>query len=162
LPNIEPGYRYQSHLNTGFTLIEVMISIVVLSVGLLGIAMMQVHGMNFTTGAYARTQASYLAYEILDEMRMSATPANYVSTNSTGNCSPLVVSDSNNLACWYTQIKSATVMPKGGACISSASGIYTVEVYWTRVKTRDSSSQTTTVCSTTMNDVDSVKMVATL
>jgi len=155
-------YLVRPSVNAGFTLIEVMITMVVLSVGLLGIALMQVHGLNFTTGAYARTQASYLAYEILDEMRMSATPANYISTGSAGNCSPLLVSDTNNLSCWYAQIKRPHILPNGGACISSANGTYTVEIYWTRLKTRDSGSLTSTVCSTTMNDVDSIKMEAVL
>jgi len=153
------GYR---PFVAGFTLIEVLISIIVLSIGLLGIAMMQVHGMNFTTGAYARTQASFLASEILDEMRMSATPANYVSTGNAGTCSPLLVSDSNNLACWYAQVQNTKTLPSGGACISNAGGTYTVEIYWTRIKARDSSSLTATICGANSTDTDSIKFEAVL
>ncbi|HED14578.1 MAG TPA: type IV pilus modification protein PilV [Gammaproteobacteria bacterium] len=162
LPKNAKKYPAHQFVSAGFTLIEVMISMIVLAIGLLGIAMMQVHGMNFTTGAYARTQASYLVNEILDEMRMSATPTNYISTGSNGNCSPLLVSDTNNLACWYAQVGSTNVLPNGGACISSASGVYTVEVYWSRLKTSDASSSASSICGSNQNDVDSIKIDAIL
>jgi len=149
----------------GFTLIEVLISIIVLSVGLLGIAMMQANGMNFTTSAYARTQASFLANEILDAMRMSATPGNY--TGTPGTCTtlsiPATISDSNNLACWYAQIQNTKVLPAGGACITNSSGTtYTVEVYWTRLRTHDTSAPTATICGTSKSDTDSIKIEAVL
>jgi type IV pilus assembly protein PilV len=53
----------------GFTLIEVMVAILVLSIGLLGLAFLQGTGHSFNTDAYARTQATMLAYDIVDRMR---------------------------------------------------------------------------------------------
>lgn len=53
----------------GFSLIEVMIALVVLSVGLLGIAGLQVSGMRFTFASNAQTQAAMLAQDMIDRMR---------------------------------------------------------------------------------------------
>lgn len=53
----------------GFTLLEILISLFVLSIGLLGIAGMQLGGMQATKSAFIRTQATLAAYDIVDRMR---------------------------------------------------------------------------------------------
>ena len=53
----------------GFSLIEVLVALLVLSIGLLGLAMLQIQGMRFTTDSYQRTQATLLAYDLMDRMR---------------------------------------------------------------------------------------------
>jgi type IV pilus assembly protein PilV len=53
----------------GFTLIEVLVSLVVLSVGLLGIGKLVLFSARANDSAYLRGQATTLAYEILDNMR---------------------------------------------------------------------------------------------
>jgi type IV pilus assembly protein PilV len=55
--------------NAGFTLIEVLVSIVILSIGLLGIAKLMLVSSHANDSAYLRSQATALAYEILDNMR---------------------------------------------------------------------------------------------
>ncbi len=55
--------------NEGFTLLEILVAVLVLSIGLLGIAGLQVTGLRFNHSAYARTQATLLAYELADRMR---------------------------------------------------------------------------------------------
>lgn len=53
----------------GVTLLEVLISIVVLSVGLLGYAGLQTVSMKNNTSAFQRSQATMLTYDIVDRMR---------------------------------------------------------------------------------------------
>lgn len=53
----------------GFTLIEVLVALFVLALGLLGMALLQTAGLRFNTNSYARTQATYFAYDIIDRMR---------------------------------------------------------------------------------------------
>lgn len=53
----------------GFTLIEVMVAIVVLSIGLLGLAGLLASGLKNSHSAYLRSQATWLAYDALDRMR---------------------------------------------------------------------------------------------
>src|SRR5690606_14604488 len=53
----------------GASLIEVLIALVVLALGLLGLAFLQVLNVRYTNSAQHRTVATNLAYEMLDMMR---------------------------------------------------------------------------------------------
>ena len=53
----------------GFTMVEVLVSLVVLSIGLLGIGKLVLFSARANDSAYLRSQATGLAYEILDNMR---------------------------------------------------------------------------------------------
>jgi type IV pilus assembly protein PilV len=55
--------------SAGFTLIEVLVSLVVLSIGLLGTAKLMLVSSRSNDSAYLRSQATELAYEILDNIR---------------------------------------------------------------------------------------------
>jgi type IV pilus assembly protein PilV len=59
----------------GFTIVEVLVSLVVLSIGLLGIAKLVLYSAHSNDSAYLRSQATQLAYEILDNMRANPTAA---------------------------------------------------------------------------------------
>ena len=56
-------------LNTGFTLLEVMIAVFVLAIGLLGIAALQMTGVKNNHTASMRTQATQLSYNLADRIR---------------------------------------------------------------------------------------------
>ena len=62
----------QRHTQRGVTLLEVLISILVLSVGLLGYAGLQTVSMKNNTSAFQRSQATMLTYDIVDRMRAVA------------------------------------------------------------------------------------------
>jgi type IV pilus assembly protein PilV len=53
----------------GFSLLEVLVALLVLSVGLLGLASLQATTVRFNHGAYLRSQATNLAYDMADRMR---------------------------------------------------------------------------------------------
>jgi len=53
----------------GFSMTEVLVSIVILSFGLLGLAGLQADGLRSNQDAYMRSQATLLAYDMLDRMR---------------------------------------------------------------------------------------------
>lgn len=55
--------------SNGFTLVEVLVTLLVLSIGLLGIAKMLLVSSRANDSAYFRTQATALAYSMLDSMR---------------------------------------------------------------------------------------------
>lgn len=54
---------------SGVTLIEVLITVLVVSVGLLGLAALQTFALQAGNTAYQRSQATNVAYEALDFMR---------------------------------------------------------------------------------------------
>lgn len=53
----------------GFSLVEVLVTILVLSIGLLGLAKLQFWGVKHTGSAYYRTQATLLANEMVERIR---------------------------------------------------------------------------------------------
>jgi type IV pilus assembly protein PilV len=59
----------------GFTLVEVLVSLVILSIGLLGIAKLMLFSSHSNDSAYLRSQATGLAYQMLDNMRANSSQA---------------------------------------------------------------------------------------
>lgn len=57
---------------SGFTLLEILIAIVVLSFGLLGVAGMQMKTQQFNRSAYFETQAIVAAHDMLERIRANA------------------------------------------------------------------------------------------
>ncbi|VAX07176.1 hypothetical protein MNBD_GAMMA26-1448 [hydrothermal vent metagenome] len=58
--------------NAGFTLIEVLVTLVILGVGLLGMAGMQMTGLQSNQGAYLRSQANFIATDVADRLRANS------------------------------------------------------------------------------------------
>lgn len=53
----------------GFSLLEVLVGLIILAIGLLGLAGMQMLSLKQNSEAYFRSQATFQAYDILDKMR---------------------------------------------------------------------------------------------
>jgi type IV pilus assembly protein PilV len=62
-------------MSRGFTLIEILVTLVVLSIGLLGLAGLQLNGLKSNHSAYLRSQATILTLDIVDRMRTNRTSA---------------------------------------------------------------------------------------
>lgn len=62
-------FNYQESRMAGLSLIEVMVSIVILSVGLLGVAALQLKALKNNMSAGERSMAVIQAYSIIDAMR---------------------------------------------------------------------------------------------
>ena len=131
----------------GFSMLEVLISVLVLSIGLLGLAALHASSLKANHGAYHKSQATYLAYDIVDRMRANRPEAineSYDITLATGSLSgsTLAVTDVNN---WLTTI--AGLLPNGdGAIDCNAAGRCQVDVTWNVEReggTADGSSTTT-------------------
>jgi type IV pilus assembly protein PilV len=58
-----------SNRNRGFTLIEVLVSMLILAVGLLGMAALMMTGLQANQGAALRSTATILSYDIADRIR---------------------------------------------------------------------------------------------
>lgn len=53
----------------GMTLIEVLVAMLILGVGLLGAAMIQLNALKYTDSSRMTSQASFIAYDMLDRIR---------------------------------------------------------------------------------------------
>jgi|SRR5690348_32333 len=129
----------------GVSMIEVLVAVVIFSLGLLGLALMELKGATFTKEAGARTAAILQARSLVD--RMQANPAgvengDYVWTSggsptiqvpcpaaSVANCMA-----QNDIAEWLAQIKAsapASTSTNGyGSVVKNTDGSYTVTVSW--------------------------------
>ena len=131
----------------GFTLIEVLVSLVILSIGLLGMAKLVMVGAHSNDSAYMRSQATTLAYEMLDTMRANSTGAaagNYATalgvaagTAPTPACNGAAVCSNAQLAVWdiYSWKQNlALALPGGtGSIATSAPNLpltVTIKVQW--------------------------------
>lgn len=61
--------------SNGFSLIEVMVAMILLVIGVLGAASMQLNALKYSQTSGARTQAAFLAYSITDMMRANSVAA---------------------------------------------------------------------------------------
>jgi type IV pilus assembly protein PilV len=68
-------YPSRSRPDSGFTLLEVLIALLVMSIGLLGIGKMMMLSARANDSAYMRSQATALGYTILDAMRANRAQA---------------------------------------------------------------------------------------
>jgi len=79
-PSVHGRYRRSQLVQqTGFSLLEVLIALLVLAVGLLGLAALQNMGLRLNHQSYERTQATILIYDMIDRMRVN--PAGVVLGN---------------------------------------------------------------------------------
>lgn len=93
-----------SSCQKGVGLIEVLIAVLVLSIGFLGIAALQAKSLSDNNSAMMRTQASIAAYGMFDAMRSdraNAVAGGYNGTVTAGACPAAAASlASNQLATW--------------------------------------------------------------
>lgn len=120
----------QPNIN-GFTLVEMLVAVVVLSVGLLGLASLQANSMKMNDSAYFRTQATYLGYDILERLRANRAAAITNSYNVIPGFTPPTggsVVDSD-LQEWDGLVDS--LLPSGqGSITCDAVGLCTITISW--------------------------------
>ena len=145
-------YRTSHHGNScqrGFTLLEVLIALLVLSIGLLGLAALQTTGLRSNQMASMRTLATQFTYDITDRMRSNpagvANGVYVVALGVTPNAStlPWTATDTptttalNDLTDWRSNI--ANRLPQGTSDITvcdtttlpaCAEVTHIVTVYW--------------------------------
>ena len=115
----------------GFSIIEVLVALLVLAIGLLGLAALQAQGLRFNHDAYVRSQATNLAYDIVDRMRANRDNAvDYTVGDPDLGCDPTDASIDMDLTCWFDSL--ANTLPGGGGLITAngAANYYDVTVRW--------------------------------
>ena len=132
--------RIQNNINSasGFSLIEVLVSILIVSIGLLGVAGLFSSGIKSTDSAYVRSQAVLLAYGLADRIRANpAVLASYALAADTTLSAP-----ANNCAsqtCSSTQLAAAdlydwktgiTELPGGVAEVVIVDPGATITICW--------------------------------
>ena len=122
----------------GFTLVEVLIALVVLSIGMLGIAALYLESLRASRAALVRTEAVTLASDIADRIRANRNPLNAYDCGGTcdanegGNA--VAIADLNAWrAAVAAQLPGGTTSITYAAAAANATNIYTVTIGWTEV-----------------------------
>lgn len=138
-------------------MLEVLIAVLVLSIGLLGLAGLQAASLRNNYSSYLRSQATLLAYGMSDRMRANmagVTAGNYnvastaipsaVSACSGSGCAPANMAQ-NDINEWENTLNSELPTGKGIVCLDSTPDdgtsttpacdglgtIYAIKVWWT-------------------------------
>jgi type IV pilus assembly protein PilV len=140
----------QTHMKKsekGFSLIEVLITMIILAVGLLAIASLQFKGLQYSSDAYMRSHSNILAFDIIDRIRINGdnvgdyidksfvVPLDCASNTACDVCSATLTTAANDLECWHAQV-ALFIPPTGTANITETvlanePNEYTVTIGWT-------------------------------
>lgn len=128
----------------GFTLLEVLVTMVVLSLGLLGYAGLQMASLKNSASAYQRSQATILAYDITDRMRANraqAVAGNYnIALGAPGGGAGVAGQD---LVDWKALAGNA--LPGGDGAINvDGTGNVLITIQWTDKRDRAGQNANTT------------------
>ena len=129
----------RARLQSGFSLIEAMVSLVVVSVGMIGIAALYGQGLGATRTALSRTQAVNLAADMADRIRSNRRGgASYGGVGANNNCDPgggvNCTPDqmaAHDLWVWNNQV--AQQLPNGAGVVQYAPTVpptFTIQVTW--------------------------------
>jgi len=114
----------------GFSLIEVLVSVVVLSIGLLGLAALQVSGLRVGQSSFYRAQAAQFATDMADRLRANAGEARTCDI-AMGDATPSSPANTceRDLAEWRSRLRT---LPggNGAVAIDVAASLVTVTVQW--------------------------------
>lgn len=139
---------------TGTTLIEVLVSLLILSVGLLGMAGLQTVSLRNTQTAYQRTQATLSGNDMMERMRANPQGVNSGAYDNAGaafsaaclsatGCSAGALAQ-HDVAEWRAALLAALPSGSGTVCIDStpqdgtpaapacdgAGNIYAIKIWW--------------------------------
>ncbi|NII09161.1 type IV pilus modification protein PilV [Oleiagrimonas sp. C23AA] len=155
------------HAMRGVSLIEVLVAIVVFSVGIMGLALMQAKGLQFTKDAGSRTQAIVQVRSLADAMRANPAAAREPISNSgastgvcvyctdnytladlnTANACDVALNNADDvakcdLARWLDRLRAATPGPTQGAVGAvtwdASLGAYRITASWSGSKLKTS------------------------
>lgn len=140
--NLKPGQTPPHPMQrlSGIALIEVLVAVLVLGVGLLGVASTQVVALQMNSQSQSRSQAVLLAEDMLDRIRANPdNPADYALAQSNaqgangGNCSSSFVPANatvadNDIDAWENSL--ACLLPAAQRTIAVTGNVVTVTIDW--------------------------------
>ncbi len=143
-----------SNREQGFTLIEILVAVLVLSLGVLGLVGMESLALKNNLGAFYRSQATILAYDLADKMRANTKGAGVAGGSTTNEyinaipgkgvehrdtcisysgavtgtgCTAKQIAERDVFE-WYQKLEA--VLPAGVGSLAVSSGIQQVTLSW--------------------------------
>ena len=143
------AYTKLPRLHSGFTLLEVMIALVIFSIGLLGLAGLQAGGLRSNTQAQLRTIAIIQTYDMAERIRANPRGIEDGDYNALDDATP-TAEDCISATCTAAEMATydyyewestnQDVLPSGHGTVSSAlvggvARLFTITVMWDEERT---------------------------
>ena len=161
-----PQSKTRVNRNEGFSLFELLIALLVMSIGLLGLAQLQSTGIRSNDSATQRTLATFLAADVADRLRSNMTlmsagqsidtkwnDLNALLVNTTGGgvsdpgCGSTCVG-ADDIADWAVNGVQG-LLPGGQAIVARKGGFFEITIMWDDNR----SGATGTTCNGSENDL---------
>jgi type IV pilus assembly protein PilV len=131
------------HWQSGFGLVESLVALVVVSVGMIGIAVLYGQGLSASRTALARTQAVNLASDMADRIRLNRRAGVAYENGGAGTnrncepggvtCTPVQMAE-HDLWVWNRQIDQRLAGADGTVAFAAAvQPTYTIRITWVEV-----------------------------
>jgi len=128
----------------GFSLIEVLVTMLLLAIGMLGLASLQASTLRNGHSSYLRSQATIQAYDMADRIRANAqavTAGDYDAIAGTpvdpgcltAGCTPAEMAQYDAFE-WNTT--NAALLPQGAGTVAGAGAgsVFTISITWNEVE----------------------------
>lgn len=130
--------------SSGFSLIEVLVALVVMSVGMLGIAALYLEGLRASRTAVYRTTAVNLAADMADRIRANqrgrlayagtGPGSDEACVNGDADCTPAALA-ADDWFSWSNQLNAS--LPVGSTAqidvVAAASTVYAIRIEWPEI-----------------------------
>lgn len=128
----QPHPRRQRRAESGATMIELLVSVLIFTFGMLGLIGMQTKTLGYSQMSLYRSQATALTDDIFDRMRADRGNAKKGDWNTPLTQKAADISGASvaltDLADWKQQVEA--LLPAGVASVSVVAGVVTVEIKW--------------------------------
>lgn len=132
-----PSFCLPFYRQRGVSLLEVMIAVLVLAVGILGAASLQLNAIRYSASAGHSTQASLIASDLLDRMRANSVALENYAISVEGDCTRS--SAGGNIALRdladFTEAITCYLPGSAGTIVVSSGGLATVSISWSEART---------------------------
>ena len=147
-------HKFNKH-QKGVAFLEVLIAVLVISIGFLATSKMQILGMRYNQSAFFKSQASIMAGDIADRMRSNLDgvrdgdydaidTANLPSDPGcmSSGCTPAELANLDVLQ-WGSNV--TTVLPLGAGTVTRDGSIFEIQVAWSDLTLNDANTQSITI-----------------
>ncbi|QJD60324.1 type IV pilus modification protein PilV [Pseudomonas sp. gcc21] len=120
----------------GVSLLEVLIAVLVLAIGVLGAASLQLNAVRYSASAAHTTHASFIAYDLLDRMRANADELAAYAGSVSGACEQDAAAPATIIALDRADFARAVTcqLPSGEASIRVAADTATITISWSEAR----------------------------
>lgn len=114
----------------GFTLIEVLVSMVILAIGLLGLGLMEGRALKSNKDAYLYAQANFLAYEMADRIKANWAFWGLQSTGNANGCTNICAVPTAAIPSGQTSANACSNTVASGKLVCTPAQLAAYDMYY--------------------------------